>query len=256
VPRKVAKSVKSQAPASDAQAFVQCSSSSAVDYKRLARSSLTTANGDNEKGKAKAVNASAKSLRSEDYAFLIYLALSDYALWSDPDLRRAIEQQAERFIPLGYLLRHASILKVAGLGKNVQAEETVVLKALRTHANGVLDVRMMIEGSSSGWHAKDCGLYEVRRNDWESMLQHPSRGYTRDHWERRTVYLVLRPPLSCPDTILIDVHFGSGKYTNNVQNTFRDRKVDVVTVVSDRTSAITNEGTKYHSSTSSSRRTC
>lgn len=28
---------------------------------------------------------------NEDYAYLVCLALSDFALWSDPDLRRAIE---------------------------------------------------------------------------------------------------------------------------------------------------------------------
>ena len=77
----------------------------------------------------------------------------------------------------------------------MRIEETVIVKALRTHANEVLEVRMLVDGSSSSWQAKDRGLYEVRRKDWEDMPQHSSRGYTRDDWERRTVYLVPPHPL-------------------------------------------------------------
>jgi len=94
-------------------------------------------------------------------------------------------------ISLCYLLRHSSILRLSGLGQDVRVEETSVVKALRTHAGDVLEVRMIVSESSSSWHSKDRGIYEVRRKDWEDMLQAPSRQYTRDQWEKQTVYMVL-----------------------------------------------------------------
>src|SRR6266481_3046678 len=94
-------------------------------------------------------------------------------------------------ISLWYLLRHSSILCLSGLGQDVRVEETSVVKALRTHAGDVLEVRMIVSESSNSWHSKGRGIYEVRRKDWEDMLQAPSRQYTRDQWEKQTVYMVL-----------------------------------------------------------------
>jgi hypothetical protein len=102
VPRKVAKSTKTHTPVSNASptwsAIVQ--GSSAVGpvtlHKSLEQSPLTTNAKDSSKGKDKAVAPSGKSLPSDDYLILICLALSDHALWSDPNLRRAIEQHHER----------------------------------------------------------------------------------------------------------------------------------------------------------------
>ena len=95
LPRKVAKSAKAQAPVNIASpSFVQGSSSSlSVQGPAVHKpSGKSTTVKDNRKG---AVDGSAKALASEDYAILGCLALSDHALWSDPDLRRRIEQHTE-----------------------------------------------------------------------------------------------------------------------------------------------------------------
>jgi len=65
------------------------------------------------------------------------------------------------------------------------------VKALKSHASEVLEVRMIVSDSSSSWQSKDRGIYEVRRKDWEDMLHVPSREYTRDQWEKNTIYMVL-----------------------------------------------------------------
>jgi hypothetical protein len=101
VPRKVAKTVKTHASVSNATpTFVRDSSSSSTAgpaaHKLPGETSLTTTATANWKGKAKAEDASSKPLPSEDYAILLCLVLSDHALWSDPDLRRTIEQRAEK----------------------------------------------------------------------------------------------------------------------------------------------------------------
>ncbi|KAF8345654.1 hypothetical protein F5887DRAFT_170522 [Amanita rubescens] len=58
------------------------------------------------KGKATATEQRTSKVTDDDYAHLVCLALSDYALWSDPQLRRALDPaQAEdestaSYIPL------------------------------------------------------------------------------------------------------------------------------------------------------------
>jgi hypothetical protein len=50
------------------------------------------------KGKARATEQWTSKLTNDDYAHLVCLALSDYALWLDPDLRRALDpEQAEEY---------------------------------------------------------------------------------------------------------------------------------------------------------------
>lgn len=48
------------------------------------------------KGKTKSLGGTSGSLKAkcsdEDYANVIHLAVSDYALWLDPDLRRVVDQ--------------------------------------------------------------------------------------------------------------------------------------------------------------------
>ena len=55
------------------------------------------------KGKARALEQRAPKFTNDDYAHLVCLALSDYALWSDPDLRRALDpEHAEALTPCKY----------------------------------------------------------------------------------------------------------------------------------------------------------
>ncbi|KII94726.1 hypothetical protein PLICRDRAFT_148867 [Plicaturopsis crispa FD-325 SS-3] len=127
----------------------------------------------------------------DECAILVCLALSDHALWSDPDLRRTIEWNAEGFIPLSYVFLHAPMLLQSGLTFDT-ATEGVVARAVRTHAAAVLEVRMLTEApSKSAWGGKDkVGGYEVRRRDSTA----PQRDCTRNDWEARTIYLENIPP--------------------------------------------------------------
>ena len=99
IPRKVAKSAKAQVPLPNV-GFIQDSSNGSTAtgpsvHVQSANSPLTVTAKDNGKGKEKAVSTSAKSLPSEDYAIVVCLALSDHALWLDPDLRRTVEQHPD-----------------------------------------------------------------------------------------------------------------------------------------------------------------
>lgn len=71
--------------------------------------------------------------------------------------------------------------------------EASIVKALRTHAEDEIEVRMVLSGPTwSNWASTsssqmDEGMYEVR----------PKKGtgtggevYTRDYWAQRTVYIV------------------------------------------------------------------
>lgn len=106
VPRKVSRTAKTQAQASGIYiggigatppALVQGSTRLPIsDTPKLNPASRPKQDIDNHKGKAKAIDGPSKSLSDEDYAILVCMALSDYSLWSDPDLRRSIEQHPER----------------------------------------------------------------------------------------------------------------------------------------------------------------
>lgn len=102
VPRKVAKKVKAQsAPQSKAAHPVQAvNTNSHQDVPTIENIPGPSSRvGLQEKGKGKHKrkdNPSRTVLTDEDYAILISLALSDHAIWSDPDLRRAIEQHPDK----------------------------------------------------------------------------------------------------------------------------------------------------------------
>ncbi|KAF9035363.1 hypothetical protein BDZ89DRAFT_1130404 [Hymenopellis radicata] len=115
-------------------------------------------------------------LSEEDYTTLVTLALSDYALFSDPDLRRKIDQSVEKFISLPRLL------------KSHDLPETPVAKALRAHASDTLEVRMVLSAPVwSSWNAhgtsKDSHMFDVRRKI------PPSSSFSREGWKQRTIYI-------------------------------------------------------------------
>ncbi|KAH0840207.1 hypothetical protein J3R83DRAFT_1208 [Lanmaoa asiatica] len=172
---------------------------------------------DNVKGKEKAVEPahSKQSTVTQDIASLISLALSDYNIWLDADLRWKLDAclrdeifpDGAGFVPINYLLRRAPFRGSLPL-RNGQPEpsETEVVKALRTHASHTLEVRMHLLSSSSAlsssvWYGtgktsrkKDVGGYEVRRRDWATLRDRPSHGWTRARWDEMTVYMECIPP--------------------------------------------------------------
>ncbi|CAL1700024.1 unnamed protein product [Somion occarium] len=141
------------------------------------------------KGKHKDVCAN--PAYDEEYACLVYLSMSEYALWSNPDLRRRLEMSDEGFIPLAYLMEHLAPLSPI---TNELTEATLV-KTIRTHAADTFDVRMLMENPSrAGWYGKDIshetskGGFEVRRKDWREVLS-CARNRSRRDWEGLTVYV-------------------------------------------------------------------
>ncbi|KAJ7685740.1 hypothetical protein DFH06DRAFT_968074 [Mycena polygramma] len=118
----------------------------------------------------------------EDYTLLLCLSLSKYRLWSDPDLRRDIEWSSrarsnDGFFPLSYLLDSPCPLS------STRASEAVIVKALRTHATDVVDVRMAIPSGEEPGRKR--GNFEIRPRFWDDAVYPVSR----EGWENRTVYV-------------------------------------------------------------------
>ena len=109
-----------------------------------------------------------------------------------------------KVIPLRYLLLRSPVLS----GLHLEKYEVPIVKALRSCANNELEIRMLVSAPSrSNWLGKqdnvsDLGGYEIRRKDWESVLRRPSMAYSRDDWEKRTLYMVLMSFLSAWPMVL------------------------------------------------------
>ncbi|KAG1752410.1 uncharacterized protein EDB91DRAFT_1195246 [Suillus paluster] len=158
------------------------------------------------KGKAPEPTPSAKPVYNEkDISILVVLAFSDHALWIDSDLRRKTEESLQNeehdagFLPLNYLMRRAFVRE--NLGQEHMPTEANVVKAIRTYAGDMLDVRMLVSApSSSAWYPSwkternSVGGYEVRRKDWPTLLDNATREFTRGQWDDRTIYMENIPP--------------------------------------------------------------
>ncbi|KAG2156431.1 hypothetical protein DEU56DRAFT_235020 [Suillus clintonianus] len=154
-----------------------------------------------DKGKGKAPEPSAKPVYNEtDISILVVLAFSDYALWLDSDLRRKTEESLQNeshdagFLPLSYLMRRA--FGRENLGQEYMPTEANVVKAIRTYAGDVLEVRMLVSApSASAWYPSwkperdSLGCYEVRRKDWSTLLDNATREFSRGQWDDRTIYM-------------------------------------------------------------------
>ncbi|KAG7097544.1 hypothetical protein E1B28_004883 [Marasmius oreades] len=157
---------------------------------------------DEFKGKGKATlqtepESSKAQPSDEDLCTVISLAMSDYAIWLNSDVRRRLSESVsdgnEGFISLSFLLNHTPSLR--GLLSS-SISETVIVKALRGRQSH-LDVRMMF--TKPEWHnwdkakdQKDAGMYEIRRKDWEGLISRMA-AYTRVYWDKRTLYLECLP---------------------------------------------------------------
>ncbi|KAF7337845.1 RRM-3 domain-containing protein [Mycena venus] len=110
----------------------------------------------------------------EDFTILLCLSLSKYRLWSDPDLRRNIEWSSRAWSNDGYSPCPLS---------STRASETAVVKALRTHAAEVVDVRMSIPSADE--RGRKRGNFEIRPKFWDDAVYPVSR----EGWDNRTVYV-------------------------------------------------------------------
>jgi hypothetical protein len=102
-----------------------------------------------------------------------------------------------KVIPLSYLLESSKIL----VPLQLQDSQTLIVKALRSCASDVVDVRLLVTEpgpSSSTWarsrdKSKSAGGYELRRKDWTR----PLGDRTKSQWDEQTIYVVcLHPPLT------------------------------------------------------------
>lgn len=156
-----------------------------------------------KKGKQRAVDSHAHDV-GRDIAALALLALSDYRIWSDADLRSKLDDclntsdtSTAGFVPVNYLIRRPPFRGFLP----AEPSEVGVVKALRSYANDTLEVRMLVSApSSSVWYGtgktsrkKDVGGYEVRRKDWETLLDHPLRHLSPEQWDERTLYMECVP---------------------------------------------------------------
>ena len=160
-------------------------------------------------------------LPDETYATLLKLALSDYALWHDIELRKTVgngEDGCKRFFHLSpraqkktkdsrltrQVISLRNLMRISHVfvhdGMAALPPETVLVRAIREHASDVLEARMNVvqeiddgwqSGSTGNKHSKDTrgGGYEIRRKDYTSALTRIHRLTTR-YWDSRTIYVV------------------------------------------------------------------
>ncbi|KAJ3853301.1 hypothetical protein EV368DRAFT_39219, partial [Lentinula lateritia] len=170
----------------------------------------------NSKGKAAAVNLPAAPLAStvpapradeelaEEFAILVVLSLTEYALWANADLRRRMEQTPEDehgFVPLRYILKHSPLLQeqqhYSQHIKSKLPSESAIVKAIRKHAEDNIEVRMVLSGPTwSNWGSSsagaDEGMYEIRSKVSQGL--EGAEGYMRNYWANRTIYIENIPP--------------------------------------------------------------
>ncbi|KDR84172.1 hypothetical protein GALMADRAFT_55704 [Galerina marginata CBS 339.88] len=162
-------------------------------------------------------NATVKPVKGpalEDLSLLVWLALSDYALWSDIDLRRKIDWSSDLhntreegnenasksdrnergYIPLAYLFKHSFVFLSASTSPLLfNQPETLYVKAIRTHADHLVDVRLIVSddvpfGRATGhWakHPPPSTGYEVRRTEAGDLVEK----YGKADWDKLTVYV-------------------------------------------------------------------
>lgn len=199
VPRKVAQKSAKLSNSSSSQNLASNDPAASAARPRTPEKILDT------KGKGK---ANQTQLKDEDIAATLWLSLSDYALWVNVDLRRAVANADEGCtcihsiahvrthrhlgIPLSYLGQQSPYLSHLG----DRPSEASLVRAVRAHADSLFEVRMLVTSPSKAWYGKefstdDQGGYEIRRKDWSDALIRV-RNSTRNEWEARTVYMVSR----------------------------------------------------------------
>jgi hypothetical protein len=172
----------------------------------------------------------------EDLAQLVCLALSDYAVWADADLQRKIDWRntEDDFngdtelipcisadnngctslhiicfysqkvlyslfldIPLAYIVRHSQVFRLVSSSSSIiNQPQTTFIKAIRTHASHLIDVRLIIPPSSSSTFPRNNTAqwamphiqtgYELRRKETSSVLGK----HGKKEWDALTIYVV------------------------------------------------------------------
>ena len=210
VPRKVARKLPSTTTSSNLQKDpksdgASSSTASAAAGPSSAPQQHVTAD---IKGKGR---ASAAELTSEECSGLFTLSLSDYALWSSPDLRRVMETSNDGCtslhrprldphttltiwsadVPVSYILSECPGFSSLGSPPT----EASLVKAIRAQAADTVDVRVLMSSPSrAAWYGRhapprNLGGYEFRLKNMEEILQRVV-GNSRQDWDAKTVYIV------------------------------------------------------------------
>ena len=114
-------------------------------------------------------------------------------------------------IPLEYLLRHSQVFRLASSSSSsiITQPQTTCIKAIRTYASHLIDVRLIIPSSSfSAFSGNNTAQwigshiqsgYELRRKETSSTLSK----HGKNEWDALTIYVVRPVPPSEYHIILI-----------------------------------------------------
>ncbi|KAI1791097.1 hypothetical protein LXA43DRAFT_1182085 [Ganoderma leucocontextum] len=189
VPRKVALRARPSLSVPDAPVPGPSASSTQPPHAPTPEQvSPPSTNANKGKGKGKSTDGPT----DEHLAILLTLSLSDHALWTNVDLRRAVSLADDGWIPLSILLQHSTYL----LHLHPQLPDSALVRAIRGHAEDVLEVRVRVTApSKNAWSGKDSSLSRDDEGGYEVRLKHcPDalarvRNSARNEWEGRTVYV-------------------------------------------------------------------
>ncbi|EIW76247.1 hypothetical protein CONPUDRAFT_76635 [Coniophora puteana RWD-64-598 SS2] len=162
-----------------------------------------TAYNDRGEGKMPENTTSRAFPHTEDLSTLVLLALSDYSIWLNADLRRALDEtcingdEDAGFLPLSYLVNRRPLRDA--LTEDIS--EAMIIKALRQHAAESIEVRMrMVALPTASWNSytrraeREAGGYEVRRTDWKELRDASWSRLSHSEWDARIVYIENIPP--------------------------------------------------------------
>ncbi|KXN81845.1 hypothetical protein AN958_03614 [Leucoagaricus sp. SymC.cos] len=197
VPRKVTKGSNAQKP--KPQSVIAETSKSSV---ASANSSSTLVTASTPSG----ASEESSKYDEQDYANLIALSLSDYALWVDADIRQKLGSGVQpgfkedaRYVSLNYLFEHSACLACL-LDSSPKKEskairskiQSALVKGLRSQASHLFDVRLLLHPDETipcfGKQKEVGGGYEVRRKRVGLVM----RG--KSDWDACTLYVEDIPP--------------------------------------------------------------
>ncbi|KLO07908.1 hypothetical protein SCHPADRAFT_859587 [Schizopora paradoxa] len=124
-----------------------------------------------------------KALSDEEYCNLLWLSLSDHAIWSSHDLYEEMESR-NGFVDLRNIWEFSPLF-AALPPASVPPESTLARSA---KLNPHFEVRMIVVDSWVTGNSRDRGGYEIRRADWVKVKER-IRKYTSFYWEDKTIYV-------------------------------------------------------------------
>jgi hypothetical protein len=109
-------------------------------------------------------------------------------------IRSEVLKFASQDISLAYIMRHSHVFRLASSSSSlINQPQTIFVKAIRTHASHLIDVRLIIPSSSSSTFSRNNTVkphiqtgYELRRKEVLSVLSK----HGKKEWDALTIYAV------------------------------------------------------------------